>query len=88
VANFYAIIFDPTIVDTAKLHKLIDDSPKFFDWWHYLNSAYIVKTNDNLNGVQAFLQKSWPNNRYFIIKVNPLYNDGWINPDAYEWFKR
>lgn len=87
MANFYMLVIDPSIVNTATLHAYIKNSPKYFNWWHYLSSAYVLKTNDNLAGTQADIQKNWPNGRYFLIKVDPNHYDGWINQDAYNWFK-
>ena len=86
MANFYLIAVDKD-KDTTALHNFIDSSPMFINWWHYISSAYIVKTNDNLAGVQAALQRNWPNNRYLLIKVDPTYRDGWLNPEAYQWFR-
>jgi len=87
MSNFYIISFDPNLADTATLHEYIKNSSKYLNWWHYLSSAYIVKTNDNLAGVQADLQRNWPSNRYFIVKIDPRYYDGWINNEAYQWFR-
>lgn len=87
MSNFYMLVFDPPIVNATKLHTYISKSPKYSSWWHYLSSAYVLKTNDNLAGVQADILRNWPDNRYFLIKINPNYYDGWVNQDAYNWFK-
>jgi hypothetical protein len=87
MANFYLITIDPQTSNQTALHQVIANNPVFINWWHYLSSTYIVKTNENLVGVQAELQKKWPKNRYLLIKVDPKHRDGWLVPDAWKWFK-
>lgn len=88
MANFYIISFDPEKTDSTGLHRIIKDSSTFISWWHYISSVYIVKTNENLAGVHAELQRKWPNNRYIIIKLDPQHRNGWLNHDAWEWFRK
>lgn len=86
-SNFYLIVFNPAIVNTVALHKFIKESPLFLQWWHYINSVYIVKTKSNLASVDAEITRSWPNNQYLIIKLEPDYRNGLLPPDAWKWFK-
>lgn len=89
MANFYLISFDPSTIDTTALHKVIANSSSFIAWWHYLGSAYLVKTTSkNLAGVHTEILEKWPNNRFLIIKVDPAIRNGWLPPDAWEWFKK
>ena len=88
MANFYLIAYDPAKTDTVSLNEFIKNNPKFINWWHYIKSMYLIKTNDNLAGVHQELLKQWPKNRYLVIKVDPTYRNGWLNPEAWKWFQK
>jgi hypothetical protein len=88
MANFYIISYDPSTTNSAGLHKIIENNPDITHWWHYIKTAYLVKTTNNLDGIHSAILREWPNNRYLIIKVNPEYRNGWLPPDAWAWFKK
>jgi|GEM_PF-4021442 len=88
MANFYIIAYDPATTASADLHKIIESNPSFISWWHYIKTIYIVKTNESLSTVQKDILSKWPKNRFIIIKLDPTVRNGWLPPDAWEWFKK
>jgi hypothetical protein len=87
MASFYMISFDADKVDTASLHTVIKSSGQFLTWWHYLSSTYIVKSNNTVFQITDDLITKWPNQRFVIVKIDPYTYSGWLNKDAWQWFK-
>lgn len=87
MASFYMISFDADKVDTSALHKVIKESDLFITWWHYLSSTYIVKSHRTVHQVTDELLTKWPNQRFVIVKIDPSAHSGWLNKDAWDWFK-
>jgi hypothetical protein len=55
-------------------------------WWHYLESAWLVDTNQTAAGVSASLRPHIDqNDGLLIIGVNPNNRDGWLVQEAWDW---
>lgn len=58
-------------------------------WWHYIDSIWIIKTNDSLNDWNARLHNEMaPDDFLFIVDITNQSRNGWLTKDAWEWFKK
>lgn len=71
--------------DYNNLYEAIKSSGK---WWHYLESTWIVTTNETSQQIWDRLAKNIDNNdRLLIIEVkNNCY--GWLPKDAWDWIRQ
>ncbi len=57
-------------------------------WWHYLpGGLYFVETNLEVNQLYNLLIKHIPQRKHIIMEVNPNNQQGWLNQEAWDWFK-
>lgn len=57
-------------------------------WWHYLESTWIIKTNNNLVQIQnALLSQIDQNDRLLVIQV-VNQKTGWLTKDAWDWINQ
>ncbi|MFZ2309990.1 MAG: hypothetical protein WAW11_00410 [Patescibacteria group bacterium] len=55
------------------------------DWWHYLDSNWLVRTDFNVTQISSILNKKIDqNDQLLIIRVMKDY-DGWLPRDAWNW---
>ena len=85
--KFYILVFDPSRAGLAvELHKQIKACPYIGDWWHYIGSAYIIKSQYTLATIQDYLTKNTPESRqYLLVEVNLHNNNGWLPQEAWDW---
>jgi hypothetical protein len=55
------------------------------DWWHYLESTWLVDTNLDANGIWKRLEPHVDkNDRILVIGATKDY-EGWLPKDAWDW---
>ena len=86
----YIINFDREYhynLDYSQFHKILIEAKGIENWWHYLQSSYIVIVNDNINAknIADFIRKNMPNKSFFISKLDLKDNDGWLPQEAWDW---
>lgn len=58
-------------------------------WWHYLDSTWLVKTEDTptmwLNKLKPHIHEV--SDSLFIVEINNNYQ-GWLPEKAYEWIRQ
>ncbi len=67
---------------------LIEELKKSPNWWHYLESTWLIYTSESAQ--QLFSRISGhldTNDRMLIIKVSPDYS-GWLTEEAWQWIKQ
>lgn len=91
--NYYIITFDR---DEEKSYKRFHDDfvahPHFNQWFHYIKSSYIIGTTLSANEISDHFiktaEKHGLSEDHLVINVNLRYSQGWLNKDAWAWFKR
>lgn len=54
-------------------------------WWHYLDSTWIVVTNEDANQIWKRLASTIDKNDYLLV-IEVLDNvQGWLPKDAWNW---
>lgn len=67
---------------------LYDALKSYNDWWHYLDSTWLVETNQSAYQVFSKLQPHIDkNDTLLIIEVTANYS-GWFSEEAWEWIRR
>ena len=70
--------------DYKDLFKTIKN---FGNWWHYLDSTWIIKTNLSSGEIWSQLKKYFEGNDYlFIVEITKNYA-GFLPKDAWKWIK-
>lgn len=54
-------------------------------WWHYLDSTWLVVTNDNAQQIWNRLAQQIDKNDYILIIEVRDNVQGWLPKDAWEW---
>lgn len=83
--KIYLLAFDPYKTNAVGLHEIIKNSPYLSNWWHYIGSAYLLKSNHTLYTIQNDIIRKWPNQHFFLIEVNTYNFGGWLPQAAWDW---
>jgi hypothetical protein len=68
--------------DYAKLYEAIKASQK---WWHYLESCWVIVTDENPTQIWNRLAPAIDNSdRLLVIEVRDSVQ-GWLPKDAWDW---
>jgi hypothetical protein len=87
--KFYILVFDPTRIQMSKeIHEVIKKSQFIYTWWHYLNSAYIIKSQYTLETLHDELTKKLTNKQFLIIEIDPYNRNGWLKKEAWDWINK
>ncbi|WBP93195.1 hypothetical protein O6072_18460 [Mycolicibacterium neoaurum] len=58
------------------------------DWWHYLDSTWIVITYISIADVRdQLLQVMDSSDNLLILNISGDAYDGWLSKDAWDWLK-
>lgn len=74
-------------IDHTALFEAIKSYKK---WWHYLDSTWMVKTDESAKDIAARLHPFIDNvdDSLLVIKVDPSSKQGWLPQKAWDWIKR
>ncbi len=71
--------------DYTALYNLLKTAPS---WWHYLESTWLVSTNDSANAwadrIRTVIDQ---NDRFLVVEITHQSRQGWLPTDAWEWIK-
>jgi hypothetical protein len=81
------IVVGSDFPDKAGLHAFIKDNAEIPDWWHYLDTCYLICTSIGITPMQTILTKRFPNQYLFIVDIHPHYG-GWLPSDAWKWLEK
>lgn len=57
-------------------------------WWHYMESVWIVKTNNTPDSyVDMLKDKIDKEDRLFVVDISHQKRQGWLPSKAWEWIK-
>lgn len=58
-------------------------------WSHYLDSAWMIKTDETIDSWNEKLYKELVAGDYlFIVEVDPNKRNGYLPKDAWDWIKK
>jgi len=82
----YAISYDLKSPD-RDYTPLYDAIKNNYQWWHYLESTWLVATSETAQQIYGRLVKTITQaDRLIIIKVTKEYY-GWLPADAWKWIE-
>jgi hypothetical protein len=71
--------------DYSTLYNLLKSAPT---WWHYLESTWLIRTNEN---VASWAQKIQgvvdANDLFLVVDISKKTSQGWLPAKAWEWIK-
>ncbi|WP_333678626.1 hypothetical protein [Dyella sp.] len=68
------------------LQEAIKASP---GWWHYMESNWVVATNETVRDLQSKLNALIDaNDRLLIVDISNCEVGGWLPRDAWDWLKK
>ena len=71
------------------IHDYIkSDTNYIIDWWHYLQSSYILLSEYSGVVLADKILRNFPNHRFLLIEVNPRDYQGWLPSNAWSWLKK
>ncbi|OGD94743.1 hypothetical protein A2697_04425 [Candidatus Curtissbacteria bacterium RIFCSPHIGHO2_01_FULL_41_44] len=86
--NAYLFVFNRnTSVDYNKLHENIKSDRHISNWWHYLNSAYILISSYDANQLADSIRSYYPY-QLLVIKITKSNYQGWLPQDAWDWISK
>lgn len=85
--NNYLIVFNelqmPYSLDAV--HNFIITQTGIDNWWHYLPSAYILKTSIGSERISNNISREFPGLLFFIVKLNLTDVNGVLPKAAWDW---
>lgn len=71
--------------DYASLHNTIKTASR---WWHYLDSTWIIVTEQTVyywsDKIRAIIDK---NDHFLIVDITKQTRQGWLPNEAWEWIR-
>lgn len=84
--NAYLLVYDRDLsTDYKLLHEGIKADSKIVNWWHYLNSAYILISNSSANELTEGVRRYVPSGKFLIVKITRSDYQGYLSKDAWKW---
>jgi len=87
-AKIYAILYDRDSVDTEALHNFISNSELVHNWWHYIKSCYMIKSELSAREIADALPRSMREGSFLVVEVNLSNSNGWLTEKAWRWIYR
>lgn len=86
--KIYLLVFDPYKTNAMGLHEIIKNNAYILTWWHYLGSAYLIKSTYTLITIQNDIVSRWPNQHFLLMEVNAHNFGGWLPQAAWDWINQ
>jgi hypothetical protein len=87
----YIISFDKGGVldhfDYQKFHNRLTTDKEIINWWHHLESCYIIIVPSHINStsISNFIMEIAPQKKHFVCELNLNDHNGWLPKEAWEW---
>jgi|APMI01.1.fsa_nt_gi hypothetical protein len=66
---------------------LIDALKESSQWWHYLDSTWLIKTTETSDQVWARLSSKVDKNDFMLIIEVRNNSNGWLPKEAWDWIR-
>lgn len=86
--KIYLLTFDPYKTNSVALHNIIKSNSYISNWWHYISSAYLIKSSYTLVTLQNDIIRQWPNQNFLLIEINTQNFGGWLPKAAWDWIRQ
>jgi len=67
---------------------LFDELKKSPAWWHYLESTWLISTNETANQLYKRLRPHIDNNDLILVIEAGRDRQGWLPKKAWEWIQK
>lgn len=67
---------------------LFEELKKFDNWWHYLESTWIIKTLDEPNKIFDKLKPYLDDDDNLLVMETGKKSYGWLPTKAWDWIKK
>lgn len=85
--KLYVLNFNPTTVDTSKLHNAIESSKLIANWSHYLSDSYIIQSESSAKELSMELRKGVSAEfTHYIFRLHRNYW-GYMPKKQWGWLK-
>lgn len=76
--------------DYKKFHDTLISTKGIINWWHYLESSYIIITNASISAknVSEFVSENMPNKGFLVCELNLKNHNGWLPKEAWDWIDK
>lgn len=86
----YIINFDIEAKDNndySKFHDILTKDKGIINWWHYLQSSYIIIVGNDINAtnISNFVKANFKDKLFFVTQLNLVDHDGWLPKEAWTW---
>lgn len=86
----YIITFDKSWLDSqdyTKFHNLLTGAKDLVNWWHHLESSYIIIVDNRANAttISSFVSKVMVNKKFLVCQLNLKDHNGWLPQAAWDW---
>lgn len=83
----YIVNFNLEGLDINKIHQTLTAMPGLINWFHYIESSYILIVNWNINAsnIVATFKQVDANNYLLVCRINLKECNGWLPQNAWNW---
>ncbi len=76
--------------DYVKFHNDLITTKGVVNWWHHLQSSYIIVTEWNItaDNVSKLVRQLMPNKKHFVCELNLHNHNGWLPQEAWDWINK
>lgn len=85
---YYMILVGSNFSDLTRLHSFVQENDGIHNWWHYLDTAYILESSTTLTKMESILHKMFPKDNFMLMDINPQYYGGYLPKEAWDWLKQ
>ncbi|MHC1684921.1 MAG: SinR family protein [Clostridiaceae bacterium] len=68
--------------------KLYDEIKSLGEWWHYLDSTWLVDSSYSAQNISERLVPVIDKNDYLLVIKVTNDSHGWLNQDAWNWITK
>lgn len=73
----------------ANYIKALSEKKWISDWWHYVNTVYIVASERSAQELYNAAAPGMKGIRHvLVIEIDPKNEQGWLPPDAWKWLQK
>lgn len=87
--KIYLMVFDRNAYFNYQLlHEFIKNNYNIKDWWHYMQSSYILVSPLSANDLADSIMTGFRNHRFLLVQITPGNYQGWLTEDAWQWIRK